>query len=75
MHFCPKFFILTLVRRNSDQQGCSPRVRPQPLHFGWADLCDRPKCGRVGIVISKCGVCVRAHPDNQSKNRLNLFLL
>ena len=26
-----------------------------PLHFGWADRCDRPKCGRLGCAIFVSG--------------------
>ena len=26
-----------------------------PLHSGWADACDSPKCGLLGHVIFKCG--------------------
>lgn len=38
------------------------------MHFGWADLCEYPKCGYLGSVIFDRRDCVRAVPE-QSQGR------
>ena len=37
--------ILTWHRDNRDQQRRFPQSEALPLHLGWVDLCDYPKCG------------------------------
>ena len=32
-----------------------PQEEALPLHFGWADTCDNPKCGLLGCAIYLCG--------------------
>jgi len=35
-----------------------------PLHFGWADPIDRPKCGRLGCAIFVSGGLRSRYPLN-----------
>lgn len=35
-----------------------------PLHYGWVDPCEYPKCGYLGSVIFDSRDCVRAVPDS-----------
>ena len=42
------------------------------MHCGRADLCDRPKCGRLGCAISKCGgLRTRSPPTFKESKRQN----
>ncbi len=54
--------ILTWLRGQPWSWRRFPQSEALPLHSGWVDLCDFPKCGKLGSIISSLGDCVRAIP-------------
>ena len=54
----PVFIVNTIKFMKNKKKKKKRRFLQQealPLHFGWADGCDCPKCGQLGYAIYKCG--------------------